>query len=137
FCSGMVAIDPETGERQHGTVTTETCRIFENLKLLLETAGASLERLVQVHAMIYDRIEYDVLNRAYRRYVPSAPPARTVMSVQIEAGFNVMLDVIAAAHDWSAGTRIASPRQAIGPGNPLRSPAIRAGDSVFVSGLAA
>ena len=42
-------------------------------------------------------IEYDVLNRLYRQYVPNAPPARTVMSVQIEAGFKVMLDVIAAA----------------------------------------
>jgi 2-iminobutanoate/2-iminopropanoate deaminase len=137
FCSGMVAIDPETGERQHGTVTTETCRIFENLKLLLETAGASLERLVQVHAMIYDRIEYDVLNRAYRRYVPSAPPARTVMSVQIEAGFKVMLDVIAAAHDRLDGTAASLPRQAIGPGDKLRSPAIRAGDFVFISGMEA
>lgn len=97
FCSGMVAINPDTGEREHGTVTSEARRIFENLKLLLESAGSSLDRLVQVHAMIYDRIEYDVLNRLYRQYVPSAPPARTVMSVQIEAGFKVMLDVIAAA----------------------------------------
>ena len=97
FCSGMVAINPETGEREHGTVTSETRRIFENLKLLLAAAGSSLDRIVQVHAMIYDRIEYDVLNRVYRQYVPNAPPARTVMSVQIEAGFKVMLDVIAAA----------------------------------------
>ena len=97
FCSGMVAINPETGEREHGTVTSEARRIFENLKLLLESAGSSLDRLVQVHAMIYDRIEYDVLNRLYRQYVPNAPPARTVMSVQIEAGLKVMLDVIAAA----------------------------------------
>jgi 2-iminobutanoate/2-iminopropanoate deaminase len=97
FCSGMVAINPETGEREHGTLTSEAQRIFENLKLLLESAGSSLERIVQVHAMIYDRIEYDVLNRVYRRYVPNAPPARTVMSVQIEAGFKVMLDVIVAA----------------------------------------
>jgi 2-iminobutanoate/2-iminopropanoate deaminase len=97
FCSGMVAINPQTGEREHGTVTSEARRIFENLKLLLESAGSSLGRIVQVHAMIYDRIEYDVLNRVYRRYVPNAPPARTVMSVQIEAGFKVMLDVIAAA----------------------------------------
>lgn len=102
FCSGMVAVDPATGERQHGTVTSETRRIFDNLKLLLEPAGSSLDRLVQVHAMIYDRIEYDVLNRAYRPYV-SSPPARTVMSVQIEAGFKVMLDVIAAAHDGAVG----------------------------------
>jgi len=97
FCSGMVAIHPDTCEREHGTVTSETRRIFENLKLLLESAGSSLDRVVQVHAMIYDRIEYDVLNRVYRQYVPNAPPARTVMSVQIEAGFKVMLDVTAAA----------------------------------------
>src|SRR5439155_24190897 len=67
FCSGMVAIDPETGERQHGTVTSEARRIFENLKLLLESTGLSLDRLVQVHA-----IEYDVLNRLDRQYVPNA-----------------------------------------------------------------
>ena len=93
FCSGMVAVHPETGEREHGTVTSEVRRIFENLKLLLESAGSSLDRIVQIHAMIYNRIEYDVLNRVYRQYVPNAPPARTVMSVQIEA----MLDVTAAA----------------------------------------
>jgi 2-iminobutanoate/2-iminopropanoate deaminase len=97
FCSGMLAINPQTGEREHGTVTTETRRIFENLKLLLESAGSSLERIVQVHALIYDRIEYDVLNRVYRQYVPNAPPCRTVWSVQIEAGFKVQLDVVAAA----------------------------------------
>jgi 2-iminobutanoate/2-iminopropanoate deaminase len=73
----MVAISPQTGAREHGTVTSEARRIFENLKLLLEGAGSSLDRLVQVHAMIYDRIEYDVLNRVYRQYVPNAPPART------------------------------------------------------------
>lgn len=88
----MVAIHHE-----HGTVTSGARRIFENLKFLLEAGGSSLDRLVQVHAMIYDRIEYDVLNRLYRQYVRNAPSARTVMGVQIEAGFKVMLDVIAAA----------------------------------------
>jgi 2-iminobutanoate/2-iminopropanoate deaminase len=92
----MLAVNPDTGEREQGTVTSETRRIFENLRLLLEAAGSSLDRLVQVHALIYDRIEYDVLNRAYRQYVPDGPPARTVWSVQIEAGFKVQLDVIAA-----------------------------------------
>ena len=93
----MLAINPQTGEREHGTVTSETRRIFENLKLVLESAGSSLERIVQVHALIYDRIEYDVLNRVYRQYVPNAPPCRTVWSVQIEAGLKVQLDIIAAA----------------------------------------
>ena len=97
FCSGMVAINPDTGEREHGTVTSETKRIFRNLDLLLKSAGTTLDRLVQVHATIYDRIEYDVLNRAYREFVPNGPPARTVWSVSIESGFKVQLDVIAAA----------------------------------------
>ncbi len=97
FCSGMIAVDPQTGERQDGTLTSETHVIFGNLKLLLESAGSSLDRLVQVHALIYDSIEYDVLNRVYRQYVANGPPARTVWAAQIEAGFKVQLDVVAAA----------------------------------------
>jgi 2-iminobutanoate/2-iminopropanoate deaminase len=97
FCSGMLPVDPHTAERLHGTLTSETHVIFGNLKLLLESAGSSLDRLVQVHALIYDSIEYDVLNRVYRQYVANGPPARTVWTAQIEAGFKVQLDVIAAA----------------------------------------
>jgi len=95
FVSGVVAIDPDSGERMNGTVTSEAHRVFQNLKLVLENAGSSLERLVQVHAMIYDRIEYDALNRVYRQYVPNGPPARTVWSVQIIDAFKVQLDAIA------------------------------------------
>ena len=95
FVSGVVAIDPDSGERMNGTVTSEAHRSFQNLKLVLEAAGSSLERLVQVRAMIYDRIEYDALNRVYRQYVPSGPPARTVWSVQLIDAFKVQLDAIA------------------------------------------
>jgi len=95
FVSGVVAIDPDSGERVNGTVTSEAHRVFQNLKLVLESAGSSLERLVQVHAMLYDRIEYDALNRVYRQYVPNGPPARTVWSVQIIDAFKVQLDAIA------------------------------------------
>jgi 2-iminobutanoate/2-iminopropanoate deaminase len=95
FMSGVVAIDPESGERLNGTVTSEAHRAFQNLKLVAEGAGSSLERLVQVRAMIYDRIEYDALNRVYRQYVPNGPPARTVWSVQIIDAFKVQLDAIA------------------------------------------
>jgi 2-iminobutanoate/2-iminopropanoate deaminase len=95
FVSGMVAIDPATGERMLGTVTSEAHQVFRNLKLVLEAAGSSLDRLVAVHAGIYDRIEYDVLNRVYRQYVPEGPPARTVWSIEIIDGFKVQLDAVA------------------------------------------
>jgi 2-iminobutanoate/2-iminopropanoate deaminase len=95
FLSGVLPVDPHTGERLHGTLTSEAHRAFQNLKLVLEGAGSSLERLVQVRAMVYDRIEYDALNRVYRQYVPSGPPARTVWSVRIMDAFKVQLDAIA------------------------------------------
>ena len=96
FCSGMVAVNPSTGEREHGTVTSETHRILQNLKILLEGNGSGLHRVVQVHALIYNRIEYDVLNRVYRQYFTHEPPARMVRQVVIESGFKVQLDVVAA-----------------------------------------
>jgi 2-iminobutanoate/2-iminopropanoate deaminase len=97
FVSGIVAVDPESGERLNGTLTSEAHRAFRNLQLVLEAAGSSLARLVQVHAMIYDRLEYDALNRVYRQYVPEGPPARTVWSVRILDAFKVQLDAIALA----------------------------------------
>src|SRR5688500_5810147 len=95
FVSGIVALDPQSGERLNGTLTSEAHRAFGNFKLVLEVAGSSLERLVQVRAMIYDRIEYDALNRVYRQYVPQGPPARTVWSVRIIDAVKVQLDAVA------------------------------------------
>ena len=46
FCSGMLPVDPHTGERRHGTLTSEAHVVLGNLKLLLESAGSSLDRLV-------------------------------------------------------------------------------------------
>ena len=97
FVSGVVPVDPRTGERMQGTLTSEAHLAFQNLKLVLERAGSSLERLVHVRAMIYDRIEYDALNRVYRQYVPEGPPARTVWSVQIADAFKIQLDAVAVA----------------------------------------
>ena len=97
FVSGVVAVDPDSGERLNGTLTSEAHRAFKNLQLVLEAAGSSLERVVQVRAMIYDRIEYDALNRVYRQYVPEGPPARTVWSVRITDAFKVQVDAIALA----------------------------------------
>jgi len=97
FVSGVLPIDARTGERIQGTLTSEAHRAFQNLKLVLEHAGSSLDRLVQVRAMIYDRIEYDALNRVYRQYLPKGPPARTVWSVRIIDAFKVQLDAVALA----------------------------------------
>src|SRR5690242_1621661 len=45
FVSGVLPLDPESGERLNGTLTSEAHRAFQNLRLVLEAAGSSLERL--------------------------------------------------------------------------------------------
>ena len=95
FLSGISAIHPGTGERLHGTLAAEAHQCFQNLSMILGRAQSSLERVVSVHAMIYDRVEYDVLNRVYRQYMPEGPPARTVWSVRLPYAFKVQLDVTA------------------------------------------
>src|SRR5258707_7955380 len=77
FCSGMLPGDPQTGERRHGTLTSQAHVIFGNLKLLLESAGSSLDRRVEGQARIYASIKCGVLNRAYRQKTANGTPART------------------------------------------------------------
>ena len=78
FISGMVAIDPATGERAPGTVAAETRQILANMAHLLESAGSSLAEVVKVNVLIYSMLEYDNMNAVYREFFPVDPPARTV-----------------------------------------------------------
>ena len=41
FLSGMVSVNPETGERSLGTVAHETRQILSNMAHMLESAGSS------------------------------------------------------------------------------------------------
>ena len=97
FVSGLTAVDLQTGERVSGTTASETRVILGNLKALLEAAGSSLDRVVKVNVLLHSMLEAPNMNEVYARYFPDPPPARTVWTAQIEAGFKIALDAIAAA----------------------------------------
>ena len=42
FCSGQIALDPQTGEMSTGDVRAQTERVLANLKAVLEAAGSGL-----------------------------------------------------------------------------------------------
>src|SRR5260370_37353376 len=85
FCSGMLPVDPQTGERRHGTLTEEAHVIFGNLKLLLESAGSSLDRLRQGHAVDYRSIGDHVLNPGYLQDLANRPATPTRWTAHREA----------------------------------------------------
>ena len=46
FNSGQIVFDPETGKLTPGGVETETCQTSQNLSTILESAGSSLEQVL-------------------------------------------------------------------------------------------
>lgn len=97
FISGMVSVDPQTGELKHGTVASETRQILANMAHLLESAGASLDDVVKTNVWLYDMLELPNVNAAYREFFPVDPPARTVCGVRMSLGLKVEIDAVALA----------------------------------------
>jgi 2-iminobutanoate/2-iminopropanoate deaminase len=97
FVSGMVAIDPTSGERMHGTVAAETRQILAAMARVLEAAGSSLAKVVKANVLIYSMLEYNNMNEVYREFFPVDPPARTVCGAKLTGGSKIEIDCVVLA----------------------------------------
>lgn len=97
FVSGLIAVDAMSGERKRGTTANETDQILANLKLILEAAGSSLDKVVKVHVLLQSMLEAPNMNEVFARHFPEPPPARTVCGVRLPEGVKVMIECTALA----------------------------------------
>ena len=97
FTTGYVAINPETGAAETGAVEIETRRTLDNLKLILEHAGSSLDKVLRVHIFMTDLNDWPKMNAVYQEYFPTDPPARRTVGAPLIPGFRVEIDCIALA----------------------------------------
>lgn len=97
FVAGLTAVDPDSGERIRGTTMSETHRILANLKLLLEAAGSSLDRVVKVSVLLQSMLEAPNMNEVFAGFFPEPPPARTVCGACLPDGMRVMIECTALA----------------------------------------
>lgn len=97
FLSGMVSIDPTTGQRKLGTTDSETRQILENMAHMLESAGSSLAKVVKINVLLHSMLEFENMNAVYREFFPVDPPARTCCGVQLSFGLKVEIECIALA----------------------------------------
>ena len=97
FVSGQIPLIPATGEIVEGSVEVQTARVLENLKAILEAAGASLEDVVKTTVYITNMDDFVKVNGIYGQYFQENPPARVCVEVsKLPKGALVEIDVIAA-----------------------------------------
>jgi 2-iminobutanoate/2-iminopropanoate deaminase len=96
YISGQGAIDPQTNKVTHGTIEQEAEMTMENIRIILEEAGSSLDKLLQVRVFLLDIKEYGRFNEVYGRYFQQDPPARTcIQAGKLPFGVRVELDAVA------------------------------------------
>lgn len=81
FTAGQIPLDPVTGQLVGGGIETQTRRVMENLKAVLECGGSGLEQVLKVTIFMKDMNDYPELNRVYGEYFTSEPPARSAVEV--------------------------------------------------------
>ena len=103
FTSGQIPLDPETGEVVGTTIEAQTERVMQNLKAVLEAAGAGMEQVVKTTCFLADLGDFAAFNAVYSRYFPSNAPARSCFQVAgLPKAARVEVEAIAVRYSGAA-----------------------------------
>ncbi|MDT2048746.1 reactive intermediate/imine deaminase [Priestia aryabhattai] len=80
YSSGQIPLRPD-GTLVEGDIKTQTEQVFQNLKAVLEEAGASLNTVVKATVFIKDMDNFADLNEVYGQYFGDHKPARSCVEV--------------------------------------------------------
>lgn len=97
FCSGQIPLDPTSGAIVEGGIEEQTVRVLDNLKAVLEAAGASLDSVLKTTIFVKDLNDFAKVNEIYGRYFPVNPPARATVEVaRLPRDVKVEIEAVAA-----------------------------------------
>jgi 2-iminobutanoate/2-iminopropanoate deaminase len=99
FTAGQVGIDPATGELAGESIEAQTTQVIENLKGVLEAAGATLADVVKVTAFLTDMSLFAGYDAVYRTYFPEPRPARSSVGAALAGNFLVEIEAVAVLSD--------------------------------------
>jgi 2-iminobutanoate/2-iminopropanoate deaminase len=78
---GTAGVDPASGELAGPDVFSQTKRILESFRVMLESVGSDLNHVVHVNVFLKDVRDFEEMNRAYVQTMEEHRPARTVIGV--------------------------------------------------------
>ena len=98
YCSGQIALDPQSGEMVNGDISAEAERAIENLGAVLCAAGYSFADVVKTTLFLVDMNDFAAVNKVYEKYFDLGKPARSTVAVAaLPRGARVEIDCIARA----------------------------------------
>ena len=81
-----------------GGIEEQTEASLAAVKHALEAAGSSLEKVVKATVYVSNAAHFAKVNRAYARYFPDKPPARTFVAVgSWPMEFDIEIECVALA----------------------------------------
>ncbi|MCO4743848.1 MAG: RidA family protein [Proteobacteria bacterium] len=96
FCSGQIAMDPETGTVLDGDVAAQTRLALRNLAAVLEAAGSSLGSVVKTSVFLKDMDSFAAMNTVYAEAFGDHRPARAaVEAARLPKDVDVEIEAIA------------------------------------------
>lgn len=100
YCSGQIALDPQSGELVKSDVEGQTRRCLENLEAVCRAAGTTLARALRITIYATDLARFAAINSAYEGFfaeIGGQPPARVTVGVaELPRGAEVEIDAIVA-----------------------------------------
>ena len=81
FVAGQIALDPATGELIDGSAGEQAHRVMQNVQVILEEAGSSLNQVLKTTIFLTSMDLFAEVNEAYGSYFVDAPPARATVAV--------------------------------------------------------
>lgn len=96
FCSGQIALLPQTGQLLQGDVVAQTEQVMRNLAAVLKAGGCDFSHVVKTTIFLANLGDFAAVNEVYGRHFPSAPPARsTIQAAGLPRGALVEIEVTA------------------------------------------
>ncbi len=96
FVSGQIPYVPATMKLVSEDIKEQTRQSLENVKAILEEAGASLNDVVKAGVFIKDMNEFGAINEVYAEYFSDNKPARACVEVaRLPLDVRVEIEVIA------------------------------------------
>ena len=96
YCSGQIAMNPDTGNLVIENIATETNQVMKNILAVLKAAEMTFENVVKCSIFMIDMSDYPAVNQEYAKYFSENPPAREAVQVSVlPKNVNIEISIIA------------------------------------------